>query len=392
MPTQKLRQLGGLERYLATHHFLGLETCIVTSARYTNPENTLLTEAVLFPAIKALIETHAPLGIRLEGRPDSVDVAFARLRTIDLPRVVEFSETRDLQKALEKQLGRPFEDTQTNLPLWRVEVLPNNTILYCLDQVFSLRVRSGISPPSPNYVRAAGSHRRLSSAHARWDLSAILSFAHAQWDLTANFPLLYACAVGSYCHPSITCARLDPTAILLFAGAQWDFAANFPLYTRGGIPPPSSRLRVRSGIVPPSFCLRVCSGISPPPSPTRARLDPTAILLFVSAQWDLAAKFPLCARGGIPPPSSRLRVHSGISPPNFLCAPAVGSHRHPLVCGCTVGSRRQISSARLRWDLTAILSFVGAQWDLAAKFPLRACGGISPPPLADAYAAGSHTN
>ncbi|KAJ7778343.1 alcohol acetyltransferase [Mycena metata] len=132
MSTQRLRRLGGLERYLATHHFLGLETCIVTSARYTSPENTPLTEAVLFPALKALIKTHAPLGIRLEGRPDSVDVAFARLATVDLSRVVEFSETTDLQGALEKQLARPFEDTRTDLPLWRVEVLPDNTILFAV--------------------------------------------------------------------------------------------------------------------------------------------------------------------------------------------------------------------------------------------------------------------
>ncbi|KAJ7739559.1 alcohol acetyltransferase [Mycena metata] len=137
MPAQKLRQLGGLEKYLATQHFLSLETCVITSARYTNADNTVLTEAVLFPALKALIETHAPLGIRLEGRPDSVDVAFAQLATVDLSRVVEFSDSGDLQEALEKQLGRPFEDTRTDLPLWRVEILPNNTVLLAVHHVIA---------------------------------------------------------------------------------------------------------------------------------------------------------------------------------------------------------------------------------------------------------------
>ncbi|KAJ7771480.1 alcohol acetyltransferase [Mycena metata] len=132
MPPQKLRKLGLLEKYHATRTFLGMDACIVTSARYANLGNIILTEEVLFPALGTLIKMHAPLGVCFEGKADSVDVAFARLPTVELSRIVEFSETRDLQEATERQLCRRFEDTRHDLPLWRLEVLPDNTLILAL--------------------------------------------------------------------------------------------------------------------------------------------------------------------------------------------------------------------------------------------------------------------
>ncbi|KAJ7761109.1 alcohol acetyltransferase [Mycena metata] len=96
------------------------------------PGNIILTKEVLFPALKTLIETHAVLGICFDNEADSVDVAFARLSTIELPHIVEFSETCDLQEATERQMCRRFDDTRHDLPLWRVQILPDNTVILAL--------------------------------------------------------------------------------------------------------------------------------------------------------------------------------------------------------------------------------------------------------------------
>ncbi|KAJ6592866.1 alcohol acetyltransferase-domain-containing protein [Mycena capillaripes] len=127
----RIRRLGMMERYHATRHFLGMDACVVTSARYTTPEGTVLTKELLFPALRVVIEAHALLGVRFDGRDDALDVAYLRLPSVDLTRVVEFSENCDLQDALTKQVRR-FEDTQGDLPLWRLEVLPDNTVILAI--------------------------------------------------------------------------------------------------------------------------------------------------------------------------------------------------------------------------------------------------------------------
>ncbi|KAJ6593141.1 alcohol acetyltransferase [Mycena capillaripes] len=132
MSDPKLRKLGVMERYHATRHFMGMDACVVTSARYTIREKTALTKELLFPALRTVIEAHALLGVRFNSRDDSVDVAYLRLPSVDLTRVVEFSKNTDLQDALAKQLSRRFEDTQGDLPLWRLEVLPDNTVILAM--------------------------------------------------------------------------------------------------------------------------------------------------------------------------------------------------------------------------------------------------------------------
>ncbi|KAJ7249134.1 alcohol acetyltransferase [Mycena haematopus] len=124
-----VRRLSFLEKYYSTRHYLGLDACVVTSARYTTRGNMSLTKDLLFPALRILIETHAALGVRLEGKEDTPDLAFVRLPSIDLSRVVEFSWSGDLRGALEKHLSHRLEDTQGDLPLWRLEVLADNTII-----------------------------------------------------------------------------------------------------------------------------------------------------------------------------------------------------------------------------------------------------------------------
>ncbi|KAF8217209.1 alcohol acetyltransferase-domain-containing protein [Mycena galopus ATCC 62051] len=128
-PLKVVRPLSFLEKYYCARHFLGLDACVVTSARYIAPENTPLSKELLFPALRILIEAHAALGVRLEGKEDTADLAFVRLPSVDLSRVVEFSKSTDLQAALEKHLSTPLENTQGDLPLWRLEVLADNTLV-----------------------------------------------------------------------------------------------------------------------------------------------------------------------------------------------------------------------------------------------------------------------
>ncbi|KAJ7612008.1 alcohol acetyltransferase-domain-containing protein [Mycena polygramma] len=132
MSEHKLRRLGIMERYHATRHFVGMDACIVTSARYTTHEDTTLTKELLFPALRIVIEAHALLGVRFDSREDSLDISFLRLPSVDLTRVVQFSGHSDLQNAITNQLSRRFEDTQGDLPLWRLEVLADNTVILAM--------------------------------------------------------------------------------------------------------------------------------------------------------------------------------------------------------------------------------------------------------------------
>ncbi|KAF7332879.1 hypothetical protein MVEN_02393200 [Mycena venus] len=125
----RLRRLGVSERYQATRHFLGHGTNVVLSAKYTAEDGVPLTQESLFPALRTLIETHALLSVRLEGNEASSNVAFIRLPTVDLSRIVEFSPECDLKDTLEKQLSTNFIDTQGDVPLWRVQVLGGRTVL-----------------------------------------------------------------------------------------------------------------------------------------------------------------------------------------------------------------------------------------------------------------------
>ncbi|KAJ7641010.1 alcohol acetyltransferase [Roridomyces roridus] len=132
MSGQKLRQLGELEKLNATKNFLGMDTCIALSARYSHAPNTPLTKKILFPALRTLIASHPMLGVRFDGKLDSADIAFFRLPSVDLSRVVEFSQETNLQAALEKWFNRRFQDSEEDMPLWRVEVLADNTLIFAM--------------------------------------------------------------------------------------------------------------------------------------------------------------------------------------------------------------------------------------------------------------------
>ncbi|KAG5647513.1 hypothetical protein DXG03_009450 [Asterophora parasitica] len=123
-----VRPAGLLERYHIARHSLGLDSCVLTAARYIPPEGHILDEATIFHALRKVVETHSALGVRLAGEFSS-SPSFERLPNVDLAKVVEFSDSSDLAATLEAQMLRPF-DTASLLPLWRVVVMKDDTICF----------------------------------------------------------------------------------------------------------------------------------------------------------------------------------------------------------------------------------------------------------------------
>ncbi|PCH42335.1 hypothetical protein WOLCODRAFT_101952 [Wolfiporia cocos MD-104 SS10] len=126
--SRTVRQAGLLERYYVARHDLGMFFCVVVSAKYTAPDGGVLPRAGLFRALAQVAKQHGALAVRLVRLPDGRH-AFERLSEIDLSQVVEFrtSGARTLAQTLQEQITRGF-DTDSALPLWRLQVLEDNTI------------------------------------------------------------------------------------------------------------------------------------------------------------------------------------------------------------------------------------------------------------------------
>ncbi|KAJ6567834.1 hypothetical protein B0H10DRAFT_1965160 [Mycena sp. CBHHK59/15] len=106
--------------------------------------------SILFPMLRTLIKTHAPLSVRLEGNEATSDVYLVQLPSIDLSHVVDFSGKHNLREALESQLVWNFE-TQMDLPLWRIEVLARNIVIFAVHHAIGngMSCMRGIHPPGP---------------------------------------------------------------------------------------------------------------------------------------------------------------------------------------------------------------------------------------------------
>ncbi|KAJ6514878.1 alcohol acetyltransferase [Mycena vitilis] len=128
-----MRFLGLLERFHSTRNLLELDSCVVASARYSTQDLRPLTRDIIFPALRELIKAHPPLGVKLQNESNS-NPSFTRLHTIDLSRVVDFGGSENLRTALESQLAQGF-NTGADLPLWRVQVLADNTVVFAVHHV-----------------------------------------------------------------------------------------------------------------------------------------------------------------------------------------------------------------------------------------------------------------
>ncbi|KAJ7739816.1 hypothetical protein B0H16DRAFT_1890906 [Mycena metata] len=101
--------------------------CVVVSARYLSADGASLNKAHLFPALRKVVVTHRALSVKIQDE-NSKQSAFINLETIDLSLLAQFSDHDDLETAIKAQLSRRF-DTDSELPLLRVEVLRDGTVI-----------------------------------------------------------------------------------------------------------------------------------------------------------------------------------------------------------------------------------------------------------------------
>jgi hypothetical protein len=117
------------ERYLIAQHELNYNGCVTAAAKYSY-RGYRLDKAILFPALHRVVEAHGALGVRLVGASTNYP-AFQRLKLVDLMKAVHYSDQdgQCLQQILEMHLLR-FFDTTTELPLWGLTVLTDNTAIF----------------------------------------------------------------------------------------------------------------------------------------------------------------------------------------------------------------------------------------------------------------------
>lgn len=99
---------------------------MLVSARYIRPDGPILSKEHLFAALHKVIEQHPILSVMVQNEESKP--SFIRLEKIELPLIVQFSDNNDLEAAIQRQLATRF-DTAAELPLWRVEVLNDSTVI-----------------------------------------------------------------------------------------------------------------------------------------------------------------------------------------------------------------------------------------------------------------------
>nr|GAT56850.1 predicted protein [Mycena chlorophos] len=122
-----LRKAGILECFHIVRHYLELDSCVVVGAKFASLDGLNLTPETLFPALRVVLLKHPALCVTVEdedGKP-----AFVRLDNVDLSHVVRFSDADDVELAVQRQLSTRF-DTSSRVPLWRLEVLGDRTVLF----------------------------------------------------------------------------------------------------------------------------------------------------------------------------------------------------------------------------------------------------------------------
>ncbi|KAH9942927.1 alcohol acetyltransferase [Amylocystis lapponica] len=124
-----IREAGLLERYFIARRVLNMDSCVMVAATYTSDAG-VLDKPTLFSALEKVVQRHAVLGMQI-SRADTRHPVYVRLPEIDLTKAVVFTkdQPRTLQEAMEAHFQRTFE-LNTTSPLWRVEVLEDNTVIF----------------------------------------------------------------------------------------------------------------------------------------------------------------------------------------------------------------------------------------------------------------------
>lgn len=121
---------GLLERFHVTRHYLAYDNNVTSTARYSHHAGQQLDESVLFPALHQVIKAHGALTVRLSGDSGN-DPTFKRLLSVDLTKIVYYSDqgAESLPQIIEAQFVKRI-DTSSELPLWRLTVLKDNTTIF----------------------------------------------------------------------------------------------------------------------------------------------------------------------------------------------------------------------------------------------------------------------
>ncbi|KAI0764616.1 alcohol acetyltransferase [Trametes elegans] len=134
--SEYLRAAGILERFFYTRTRIGVDSCVVVAARYDSNSDHPLTRSTLFSALEEVVRDHAELAARLldKGGSSRSTPSWHRLQAIDFDKIVEFLDidSHSLEAIIEAQFMRSF-DLDADLPLWRLSVLTDSTVVFAYD-------------------------------------------------------------------------------------------------------------------------------------------------------------------------------------------------------------------------------------------------------------------
>ncbi|KAF7794308.1 hypothetical protein EIP86_005442 [Pleurotus ostreatoroseus] len=125
---EKLRPAGLLERYHITRCLLGIDSCVIASARYTSRSGVSLDKTRLQNAMRRLIVRQPALGTQVVGS-SSGKPQLVRLRYIDVEQAIEGPFTSPLEEVFIHYLTRPF-NVEVNRPLWRLGFCKDGTVVF----------------------------------------------------------------------------------------------------------------------------------------------------------------------------------------------------------------------------------------------------------------------
>ncbi|KAM5533371.1 hypothetical protein V8D89_012921 [Ganoderma adspersum] len=135
-PLRHLRAVGRLEWFLFARTKARADSCVIVAARYLpSHSGDVINKAALYPALGEVVRNNVALASRIAPASDRRGPPeWVRLPSLDLDRVVEFinDDFSDLESIFESQFRRGF-DADTDLPLWRLAVLRDGTLLFAFD-------------------------------------------------------------------------------------------------------------------------------------------------------------------------------------------------------------------------------------------------------------------
>ncbi|KAI0366791.1 hypothetical protein BV20DRAFT_619805 [Pilatotrama ljubarskyi] len=135
----QLRPAGIAEIYRHTFTRLGIDSCVLVAAKYESSTGRPLDKPTLFCALEEVVSEHAELSARMIGdvvKSGPRSLTWIRLPSLDLNQIVEFrdADSQDLESIFETLFLQPF-DLEAHLPLWKLVVLSDNTVILVYDHI-----------------------------------------------------------------------------------------------------------------------------------------------------------------------------------------------------------------------------------------------------------------